>query len=81
MFEEWWSDLEGYGLRSERCFDELRSSSTVQDEVIVQWMKSCWNEAIKAALLTIKNSKGWQDIDGKWSDPDDISRQVKKLLT
>ena len=80
-FDSWWNDLEGYGLRSERCFDELRSSNSVQDEIITSWLRAAWNTAIEAAKNKTLNQKGWEDIDGRWIDLDDLYKQLETLKT
>lgn len=80
-FDDWWNDLEGYGLRSERCFDDLKSSSSVQDGLITEWIKASWNTAIELAKQKTISQRGWTDIDGKWIDPGDLLKQLEILKT
>ena len=58
-FDEWWNEVEGFSLRSERALDGLGVSSAAHLEF---WMKACWNAAIEAAQEELsKEAYYWMD--------------------
>jgi hypothetical protein len=48
-FEEWFDEVEGYGLRSERCIDELSGGSIKDprplDPRIEKWLRAAFDAA------------------------------------
>ena len=53
-FEQWYNDMVGFYINSERILDELEGSITeggteLNPETVRKWMVVCWNNALDAA--------------------------------
>jgi hypothetical protein len=52
-FDEWFNGQEGFALRSERCYDDIRTPSI---DIVTRWMRAAFDAGATAALEETKST-------------------------
>lgn len=52
-FEEYFHELEGFGLRSERFYDDVR---TADPEIMTRWLRAAFEQGAKSAFKITENN-------------------------
>lgn len=42
-FEDWFDEIENYGMRSERFYDEFSELDHIKRERMIEWLEAAWN--------------------------------------
>lgn len=51
-FDEWYNELEGYGLRSERAMSDIEPASPEQLEL---WLRAAYDQGVGSVLPVVTN--------------------------
>jgi hypothetical protein len=50
LFDEWFYEIEGYGLRAERLFEDMPCLTQQESTRLIGWLKAAYSQGAEDAL-------------------------------